>query len=89
MIFSSYQISARPTGVLEENVCNGTVDDFIEGEEKRFPLLQFDSSAVSCVDVMMPRGKKRDFRTPEVRWEYDGSTWEYDGSTMGLQREYM
>ncbi len=43
------------------------------------------------VKVKNPRGKKRDSRTPGVRWEYDGSTmrvhgstWEYDGSAMGV-----
>ncbi len=38
-----------------------------------------------------PRGKKRDFRTPEVRRKYEGSTREYEGVRReyeGIRREY-
>ncbi len=33
-------------------------------------------------------GKKRDFRTPEVRREYEGVQGKYEGSMKGVQVEY-
>jgi hypothetical protein len=45
-------------------------------------------SKISKIPIdFKPRGKKRDFRTPEVRRKYEGSTREYEG-VPGSTREY-